>query len=448
MVLFAAVTVEAAEPMFRGQPVSYWAESYCSNTNPAARQVLEQMGPALAVPALTKLIDQPDVEANEAYRTAYPAIKLSAGGVQAPLWKSTLAASALTSFGPDAEPAVPELIRIFPNRSDQHKSEIARVFSHVGPAASSSVAVLGQALSTTNGELKKEILWAFGHIGPAANSVQPLISNELNNADMFVRLNAAFAIWTVAHETNAALQVFLVALNDSNPYVLGTAINYLTRIGPVAGPAVPQLLKAIQHDHVPVQWEAVRALGWIGDNSPEVISALAAVLKSEPKDYNEVVLQELSASALGRLGPGAREAVPALIATVKRGRVSASAQESPYDLMSEALRALGKIGPNAQAALPLAQSLLKDVQVRVRLAAAEAVWGIDGGRTVQAQEVLIDWKPNLKSLINQAERFSQQRHSLMVKIRDQELLMGALAKADPDLYSKALKATNQLVSRK
>ena len=77
-----------------------------------------------------------------------------------------------------------------------------------------------------------------------------------------------------------------------------------------------------------------------------------------------------SAEALGRIGPDAKEAVPALIAALKD-------ENWRCPLLVSAL-ALGMIGPEAKEAVPALTAALEDKDERVRLASAQAIQAIRG----------------------------------------------------------------------
>src|SRR5437899_2170323 len=89
----------------------------------------------------------------------------------------------------------------------------------------------------------------------------------------------------------------------------------------------------------------------------------------------------VSVGALGKIGPGARTAVPALIDVLK----------DPQEIARlGAVGALGRIGPGAAAAdLPLLDTALSDRSDLVRRYAAEALWQL-GPDAARAVAVLMD----------------------------------------------------------
>lgn len=106
-----------------------------------------------------------------------------------------------------------------------------------------------------------------------------------------------------------------------------------------------------------VRRTAVEALGYFG---PQAVPVLVQTLKND--SHAEVRMSV--ASALGGLGPAAKEALPVLIeaSRASESRVRASAAV-----------ALGKIGPDAKETVPALTQLLEDVEPGVRLTAVQAL---------------------------------------------------------------------------
>jgi HEAT repeat protein len=86
--------------------------------------------------------------------------------------------------------------------------------------------------------------------------------------------------------------------------VRGTAARALGCLGPVAKPAIPQLIKALHDPDRQVRLDAAGALGWIG---PDATSSLILCLNDQDSNVRHVAV-----FGLGRIGPGAVAAVPAL----------------------------------------------------------------------------------------------------------------------------------------
>lgn len=115
----------------------------------------------------------------------------------------------------------------------------------------------------------------------------------------------------------------------------------------------------------------VECSGWAQDTNDANAAALVQeqIQNLGDKDFH---VRDAAAAAIGKIGPGAKEAVPALIAALAKDKES--------DVRVDAAAALGDIGPGAKEAVPaLAAALLKDTNPAVRAAAAYALGDIAPG---------------------------------------------------------------------
>jgi HEAT repeat protein len=128
-------------------------------------------------------------------------------------------------------------------------------------------------------------------------------------------------------------------------------------------PFVSALRQVSMEDHVDVRDPA-----WILETSgfkiADVVAELAGLLPGT--DASVAVEAEYF---LGRLGPRAAAAAPALTASL--------ASSPDLDVRYEAVRALGRIGPAAKAAVPAVAAAASDANADLRAAAAEALGRID-----------------------------------------------------------------------
>jgi hypothetical protein len=106
-----------------------------------------------------------------------------------------------------------------------------------------------------------------------------------------------------------------------------------------------------------IRWEAAKALGKTGEAARDAVPALAATLQGR----QDAIVRRSAAEALGRIGAAAGEGVPALIAALKDAdRAVAGASE-------EALLRIGR------GAVPALVEAVKDDDAAVRAKAAEIV---------------------------------------------------------------------------
>jgi HEAT repeat protein len=242
----------------------------------------------------------------------------------------------------------------------------AEVERLTGPAAA---ALAGAARDPGNFE-RLEALDALGRIGPSGGSVLvELLKNEE------VRRGALLAIKNLGPEAGSAVPALIaLAGSDSGTWPVFDAlaathseeafrflvgrlgnedpvdIQRLHRIGGAA--AVPCLASALADPRRAAG--AADTLGRIGPAASAAVPALVAALKAR------VSLPAIS--ALGSIGPDAEAAVPALITALAKPA-----------LRREAVITLGKIGPHAAAAIPALVAALQDGSPEIRVEAAVAL---------------------------------------------------------------------------
>jgi HEAT repeat protein len=176
---------------------------------------------------------------------------------------------------------------------------------------------------------------ALARIGPKA--VPPLIET-LSSPNTAARTNAALALGTIgqpAHAASASLQKLLTDKEES------------------------------------VRLRAAQALWDIDHETKLTLPVLIGLLTHETHWANRNAAMNL----LARIGPQAREAVPALTQALK---------EESMEVRRTAAVTLGQIGPDASAAVPTLRSMLQDPEKEAAEKAAVALEKITGEKTAVA----------------------------------------------------------------
>jgi len=141
---------------------------------------------------------------------------------------------------------------------------------------------------------------------------------------------------------------------------------------------VEKLIKKLQDQNVNARMNAVRALGKIG--TPEAIKAvedaIPFLIQQLQSDQDKWV-RMLAAMALGPIGEGAVNAVPALIQAL---------QDQDISVRYYAAYALGSIGEGAVNAVPTLRQAFQDPHAIVRQGAAEALEKIGTPEALKAVE--------------------------------------------------------------
>jgi len=152
----------------------------------------------------------------------------------------------------------------------------------------------------------------------------------------------------------------------------------LGKLGPLAAPAVPELVAALADKSIPLQLEALLALEHIGPAARAAVPDLVKILKGEnSKLYGGAI------DALGAIGPDSLEAAPVLVDLLKG--------DDPAVAAAAGL-ALARILPDGSDELPqvvpiLVESL-KDKRTTVRNTAVVGL-GLCGGAAVPALVTLV-----------------------------------------------------------
>lgn len=153
-------------------------------------------------------------------------------------------------------------------------------------------------------------------------------------------------------------------LRSADPSVRLAAAEALMPLGEIARPAAAALAKAASDEDEMVREAAVGALEELGPPLPAAITELVPLLAT-PNDS-----AYWAATLLGRLGPAAAPAVPALVETLD-GEENLAARE-------RAAWALGQIGADAKSAVSKLRELSSGSEKRLARLATEAIEAIEG----------------------------------------------------------------------
>jgi len=164
---------------------------------------------------------------------------------------------------------------------------------------------------------------SIGYFGRDGATAVPELTAALNDKSPEMRSAAAGSLGMIG----SAMSVPALAkvLSDPDPRVRCVSAIALEAIGPRAASAVPQLGKALDDPVNYVRIPAADALGSIGAGAVAAVPEMAAVLLRKNED-GFVLLS--TAYALGKIGPPAKDALPALYQIVDPRRLGAAAQQA------------------------------------------------------------------------------------------------------------------------
>ena len=266
-------------------------------------------------------------------------------------------------------------------------------FAGMGAIDESQISATLRVLNSETIQERIDALNDLASLGAAAKTALPEMRKLLSDADVAVRLSAATAVARIDPSDPQAISLIVTALSDPSPITRRTAAQCIARLGPPAKAGLTPLLKLVTApDPDPhVRAAAVDAIGRLKPSDAGTVNELVKLL-SDPS------LRLVSAESLGRVGPAASPALPALAAALKdqdatwqwtaaRAMVLIGGEGAravvPFliDRTEKAPRSrelyqltwlLGLLGPLATDAIPA----LEEAQSRDNELAAMAVWAI------------------------------------------------------------------------
>lgn len=249
------------------------------------------------------------------------------------------AVRALARFGPAAVAALPCLRDRLNDPDAEVREQAARALGQLGPVA---IPALTDALGNADPAVRREAVWALKQLAPASLPAAPALVRALRDRDLKVRKGAALTLQLLDADPDLVIPALIAALRDTNLVFCRLAASALVRLG---GRAVPALAGALANSDRHVRREAAWALGQIGPAARPAVPALLTALKSaahpprsiveaprepdadhgatplvvvEPWKRPDRTFVRYLVETLGRIGPAAAPAVPALVDALRR----------------------------------------------------------------------------------------------------------------------------------
>ncbi len=258
-----------------------------------------------------------------------------------------------------------------------------------------AVPALIDSLTNKDEKVRIAAAQALAEIGPsAAPAVAQLLDQALHDPVQYASTEAARALKTI--DLAAARQImtaYLPALKDDDVQARRKACVVLGGLGPVAKPAVPDLVSALNDADDTVRMHAVGALGEIGIPATLVIPALTKGLHDPAQAVRHRALSQFAFSI-----PPTEAVTPHLkqlledkdrgIATLAQSALNSPHRQakdriSVYVTMLQmggandyALLQLARLGPEAAGTLSAVIPVLKDKRPLYRYLAAEVLGAI------------------------------------------------------------------------
>jgi len=253
--------------------------------------------------------------------------------------EQTLAADAVKAFGPDAKPAIPKLVEMLDDRSVHFRNMICEVLRELGPHAKSGVPQLVKLLREKKARDPEDVMLVLQAIGPDAKEAIPVLMDNLHDEKLLkyavqtlcsigpeakvaipeigkaikrARGNSAISVkslvWPLSNLGTDVVPLLIECLKDDPPVQCASA-EALAAMGQPARVAIPDLKRLARHKTPEVRFAVANALWEIAKDS-ESITIYCELLTVDPQSSNVVLTW--SVEALGKIGPAAMTALPAL----------------------------------------------------------------------------------------------------------------------------------------
>jgi len=302
---------------------------------------------------------------------------------------SDLAAYVLGRLGESAGPAVPALLEVVAKRAAQPAFD---ALVQIGEPAAGPIldsVVKADPATITRDHWAVKCLQQMGGVatGPAAH--------HLTHPNATVRLLAARTLIELGSDAEPATAALTKALDDTDLRVRAAALVALVSAHTAVEHLGPHLEKAFQSESPIVRAAAVEGVVRLGAEGKDFRGKVVAALNDPDESVRRTVINQLgpdyadavpqliplladpkrrapAMEALGRIGPGSKAAVPALVKLLPSG----TSEER-----LKVLEALTQIAAGATEALPALEAARKDTDPAIRVAAYKAGAAIDAKKS-------------------------------------------------------------------
>jgi HEAT repeat protein len=298
-------------------------------------------------------------------------------------------------------------------------------------------------LHLPNPAIRIHALRAVGRPGSTVKVPISVLTERLKDEDVHVRRSAANALSRLGEEAEAAIPSLIESFTGEDKYVNQYSIKALNALGPKVIEVIPPILLLLKNEKPEVRVRAAKALGEMAQQPDLVIPNLLEIARTDA----QWKVRSYAIEAVGRYGPRAVEAIPALIEALGEVRLQVRAAD-----------ALANIGVAARSAIPALVNLLSrdENEAAARYFAAIALGWVGKGskESVMALIATLEQTKNWKVYVCRGVAAALWRlgpeareaiQSLLRIIREEEdsdLLWAsakALARIDPDSGKEAIR---------
>jgi HEAT repeat protein len=263
---------------------------------------------------------------------------------------------------------VPTLVKALGQEDPFVRAEAAEDLGQLGSVARAATPQLRSALKDPDVYVRIHAATALARVEQEKDPPIAVFNGALRDKEPAVRVAAATALLSLGPRCRSAREPLLTALDDPDSAVRIAAILALGELAPDANlvpgspdPIVVALARVVRQDNdSSARVGAVRMLFHFGAGAWSAAPVLRQALRDEGFGVHREAVE-----LLARFDPPAMELL------------IEAAQDREGDACDWAIAALGKLGPGARAAIPTLMGLLKEENVHLRLHAAHALLRID-----------------------------------------------------------------------
>lgn len=209
---------------------------------------------------------------------------------------------------------VPALVAALAGADPLLKKNIAQTLGYLGPAAKEAVPALVRLIKEDNGDAK---IWAGMALGKIGDPAVDWLLSALDAPDPAVRADAAKVLSGMFPPPTRTISRLLAAMKDESVEVRrlaadAVAVYALSSQEPLPENSIAVLLPFLKDTDVKMRYAAISIMGSFASGNSEAFAALTAALE-DPDAENRIC----AAGQLKKLGASAREALPALLKSLK-----------------------------------------------------------------------------------------------------------------------------------
>jgi HEAT repeat protein len=220
------------EPSYKGKSLSVWLEPYrpeYSGDTSDADEAVRHTG-TNAIPTLMRLLRARDSVSKTRMIGILGRLKIHITPARD---KNIEADNAFVILGPDAVPAVPELVQLYDeNISADSQTLSAGVLGRIGPSAAAAIPSLVRGLANTNDQARWNAVWALGQIHGEPQLVVPELVKLSRHSNPKDRRYLAEALGNFGTNAKSAVPDLVGWLNDPSRPTRIRATNALLQIDP------------------------------------------------------------------------------------------------------------------------------------------------------------------------------------------------------------------------